>query len=247
MVKYIYCLTSGVALREALPAGLGDVKVQRIESGKINVLVSEIGSERLVGTVRNILDHQKVVQAAMESFHAVIPCRFGTRFHDVGELLTLLEHHAALVEAKLAMLAEKVEVGVHVLVSAISLQTGHTPEEEDRTRGIQYLIEKRQRFETSRALSAQVEHMVHTVNKGMTPWWTAVHAHQRPADQGVLLKLCYLVEQKHLAAFKRAYDQFRQDVSPLKLLYTGPWPPYSFATINFNTGEEEPAAPRCVS
>ena len=237
-MKYVYCLTSAEEREETFPTGLGGGEVQWIGTGAINTLVSELGAEPLLVNPQNVLDHQKVVQAAMTRFQSVIPCRFGTRFYDMEELLSLLEDHAALIEAKLIMLMKKVEVGIQALFSAILTEPVHRSGTEEHTDGTTYLIQKRRQHEIFKTLSKQADQFTHALNTATTPWWANVTTQKRTADQELVLGLYYLVEQAQLASFKQAYTQFRQHIFPIKLLYTGPWPPYTFANIDLHPREK---------
>ena len=48
---------------------------------------------------------------------------------------------------------------------------------------------------------------------------------KRSTDNGLLLSVCYLADQRELSSFKHAYQDFKNRTPNLRMLYTGPWAP----------------------
>jgi hypothetical protein len=242
-VKYIYCLASPVASSAALPRGLGGKQVQPISFRSISALVSDMAAAQLVGNASHALEHQAVVQAAVQLSSAVMPCRFGTLLADEAQLLALLRQHYAACEAELARLRDKLEVGVQAIFSGSQVAPGPALGAMGLTAGTQYLLAKRRQSEASRAWRDNAEDFAQTLNVATTPLWTEVKAQKRPLQQGLLLSLCYLVQRDQVSAFRHIYEQVRLRSPQLKLLYTGPWPPYSFTALDLSPG----GGKRCAS
>ena len=236
-VKYLYCLTSLLASVDALPPGLGGRQVQQVSCHSLSALVSDIDTAHLVGNASNALVHHAVVQAALQRSAAVMPCRFGTLLADEEQLLTLFRTHYAVLAAELARLRDKLEVGVQAIFSGSTAETEPALGAEGLTPGTRYLLVKKRHSEARRAVCDQAERCAQALNAATTPWWAEVQAQQRHLDQGLLLSLCYLVPRHQVAAFRHTYEQFRSRSPQLKLLYTGPWPPYSFTAIDLRPGE----------
>jgi hypothetical protein len=210
--------------------------VQPISFRSISALASDMAAAHLVGNASNALAHQAVVQAAMQRASAVMPCRFGTLLADEAQILALLQQHYAACEAELARLRDKLEVGVQAIFSGSQGDPEPAPEAAGLTAGMQYLLAKRRQSEASRALHDKAEDFAHTLNAATTPLWTEVKTQQRPLQQGLLLSLYYLVQREQVSAFRHMYEQVRGSSAQLKLLYTGPWPPYSFSAIELRPG-----------
>ena len=242
-MKYIYCLASPGVLRAALPRGLGGTQVHLIACRSISALVSDMAAAHLVDNVSNALVHQAVVQAAVQHFPAVMPCRFGTLLADEAQILALIHQHYTACESELARLRNKLEVGVQVIFRGSKVETEPALETAGLTAGTQYLLTKRRQSEASKTLRATAEDFAQACNIATTPLWTEVKAQQRRLEQGLLLSLCYLVPRDQVSAFRHAYEQLSR-VSPQRaLLYTGPWPPYSFTAIDLSPG----GGKRCAS
>ena len=235
-MKYLYCLASPVASIADLPRGLGGKQVQPISYCSISALVSDMAAAHVVGNVSNALEHQAVVQAAVQLAPAVMPCRFGTLLADAAQVLALLQQHYAACEAELTRLRDKLEVGVQAIFSGSTGATEPAPGAASLTEGTAYLLAKRRQSEASRTWRDQAESVAQALNAATTPLWVEVKAQQRRLDHGRLLSLCYLVPRDQVSAFRHTYEQFSRTSPQYKLLYTGPWPPYSFTTINLSPG-----------
>jgi hypothetical protein len=217
--------------------------VYALSHRSIGALVSDMAAASLVVDTANALAHQAVVQAAMQLFPAVIPCRFGMLLADDAQLLGLVHQHYAACEAELARLAGQLEVGVQAIFCDRNAEAALVLESPGLTEGSRYLLAKKRHSDASRTLRATAEDFAQACNAATAPWWTEVQAQQRRLEQGLLLSLCYLVPRSQVAAFRHTYEQFRQHAPQRTLLYTGPWPPYSFTTIDFSPG----GGKRCAS
>ena len=235
-MKYLYCLASPIASSAALPRGLGGREVHPLSCQNISALVSDMAAAHLVGNVSNALEHQAVVQAAVQLSPAVMPCRFGTLLADEAQVLALLQQHYAACEAELTRLRDKLEVGVQAIFSGSTGATEPAPGAASLTEGTAYLLAKRRQSEASRIWRDQAESVAQALNAATAPLWVEVQAQQRRLEHGLLLSLCYLVQRHQVSAFRRTYEQFRSRSPQHQLLYTGPWPPYSFTAIDLSPG-----------
>jgi len=231
-VTYVYCLTDTMASIDTLPPGLGDAEVCQVSFNGISALISEVAPGHLSGDARNALAHQCVIQGAFERSTSVIPCRFGALFADEQQVLALVTTHYTRLEANLTRLRDRVEIGVRVLVDGIEAPVVRTLETERLPDGARYLLGKRQRYDVARALSERAECLVRALNTATAPLWADVNVGTRARESGLLLSLSYLLDRKNLSAFMHAYQQFKDGQPGLKLLRSGPWPPYSFADID---------------
>ena len=210
-------------------------------------------------TVQNVLAHQEVVDAALRLYRSVIPCRFGTLFPDNKNILMFLKEHYTRLDAHLTKLEGKIEVSVQVILNrrgsvpvpaltAAPLATreqgdaetrGQSPQRPSaaspclkRRAGISYLLKKKEKLHASKELDEQAERLSLDLNRAMSPLWSDVKIQKRSTERKLLLSICYLVDQQKLPAFKLAYQKFKRENPTLRLLYTGPWPPYTFADID---------------
>ncbi len=210
--------------------------MQPISYRSISALASDMAAAHLVGNASNALVHQAVVQAAVQLSPAVMPCRFGMLLADEAQTLALVHQHYAACEAELARLRDKLEVGVQAIFRGSNVEAEPALETVGLTEGTKYLLTKRRQSAASRTLCDTAEGFAQACNAATTLLWTEVKVQQRRLDQGLLLSLCYLVPRDQVAAFRHTYEQLRRNPPQLKLLYTGPWPPYSFTAIDLSPG-----------
>jgi gas vesicle protein GvpL/GvpF len=159
--------------------------------------------------------HEEVVEALMED-RDLLPVRFGTRVeNETAAARALGERHRDLARA-LDRVRGAVELSVRVM--------GERPEEvpvlDDATSGADYLRAK------VRSAAAH-EEVVQSVHDPLT-------ADARASTQlastapGELLRAAYLVERGRVSAFVDHVTCIQAVQPELRLLCTGPWPPYSF-------------------
>lgn len=231
-MKYVYCLTDTMASIDTLPPGLGGAAVCQVSFKGISALISEVDPAHLIGDARNALAHQRVIQGMLARSTSVIPCRFGALFADEQRVLALLKTHYTRLEANLTRLRDRVEMGVTVLVDGTEAPVVRTLEAERFPEGARYLLGKRHRYDVARALSMRAECLARALNAATAPLWADVNVGTRARESGLLLSLSYLLDRENLSAFMHAYQQFQDGQPGLKLLCSGPWPPYSFADID---------------
>ena len=85
-----------------------------------------------------------------------------------------------------------------------------------------------------KSLSEQGKKLYQTLNKSTARFWIAAKAEETSSRQKLILRLFYLVEKEKVGFFKSAYERTCQKIPQCKFLYTGPWPPYSFADMTLS-------------
>lgn len=232
-MHYVYCFVKDIKGVSVFPRGLGGRKVRLVSFAGIGAVVSEGSPDGVVGNAENVLVHQEVVGRALELSRSVIPCRFGVWVADEAGVIALLRKNYPRLETYLARLEDKVEVGVKAILNGRQSADGRQRSADGGrlTAGERYLLEKRERYHGAEGLSEQARRLAEEFNKATSPFWAAVRTEKKQGRQEIKLSLCYLIERDQLSSFKDAYERFCQEAPHCKLLYTGPWPPYSFADV----------------
>jgi len=237
-MHYVYCFVKGTKEDSLFPRGLGGKKVRLVSFGGIGAVMSEGSPDDVVGNAENVLVHQKVVDKALEISRSVIPCRFGVWVADEAGIIELLRKNYPRLATCLARLEGKVEVGIKAILSGRqSANGGRRSAVGGRlTAGERYLLEKSEKYHGSEGLSEQARGLSQELHKATSPFWTAAKTEKKQVRQGVELGLFYLIERDKLSSFKDVYERLCKRVETLhcKLLYTGPWPPYSFADVTLS-------------
>jgi hypothetical protein len=250
-MKYVYCLaTYSLCIERSLPPGLNGTAVRQLSFKGIGVLISDLDSDRLGVNISNVLAHQEVVKAALCISRSVIPCRFGTLFPEDDSVLRLLKEHYELVIDQLAKLEGKMEVSIQAIFNREIASAGVEERRKYNKAGAIYLLGRKEQFDVIKALKEEAERFSQKLHQAVSPFWSDVkvqkqlvgdnppnpfaQAFSKLVEKKLLLNVCYLVDQRDIPSFKLAYEGFKGENSSRKLLYTGPWPPYSFANVDFS-------------
>lgn len=232
-VKYVYCLVADVRSSENFPPGVTGAKVYSIRFRGLTALVSDIRPDSLASTTDQVVSHGDVVKRAWGIGGSVIPCRFGTILATPQELRSFLKHHYSGIQECLNKLTGRVEVGVKALFDDRPMvkeprimRPGGLPD------GERYLLEKRGQYKGAEQWRKKAEEFSRALNLTTGSLWVDMKVEKRLTDKGLVLSFCYLLDREKLSSFREAYLKLRKQWAGTKLLYSGPWPPYSFASID---------------
>jgi Gas vesicle synthesis protein GvpL/GvpF len=178
--------------------------------------------------------HDEVVRQVFD-LGPVLPLRFGTIVADEDGAHRLLEHYAAAARRRLAHLDTHREWGVRLAREAPGPDADST--EEDRAEraqmsGTSYLAARREALQRGQRAEQETAALVQRVEDALSEY--AVDRAQRGGPgAGALAEFAYLVPEVRQGAFLDAVEGLRKEVADEHLLLelTGPWPPYSFATL----------------
>jgi hypothetical protein len=229
--------------------GVADEPVRAVTSGKLAWLVStvdlgEFGEEALRANLedlgwleRTARQHDDVVRAAAR-VTTTIPLRLATICADdaaAARRLAELDNQAATV---LDELDGRDEWGVKVFAVDEPQAVAGAPTGSPGASGVAYLQRRREQLDRRSARTALAAQEGDRVYRQLERWAVRAHRH-RPQDQrlsGVtapmLLNAAYLVDRHRADEFRRAVDELAGVRPPDSVVLTGPWPPYSFATMD---------------
>jgi len=228
-MQYVYCFVKGAEDRALFPRGLSRKRVRLVSSAGIGAVVSEGNPATVSKEVENVLTHQEVVNWALDLSRSVIPCRFGVWVADEAGVMTLLGKNTARLETHFARLEGKVEVEIKAILSG--QQCKRKLPAGELTVGERYLLAKKEKYHGVESLSEQGQRLYQVLNTTTSPFWTASKAEETSFRQKLILRLFYLIAREKVGFFQSAYERTCQKVPQCKFLYTGPWPPYSFADM----------------
>jgi phenylpyruvate tautomerase PptA (4-oxalocrotonate tautomerase family) len=178
--------------------------------------------------------HDEVVRKVFD-LGPVLPLRFGTVVADDDGAHRLLEHYAAAARRRLAHLDTHREWGVR-LTREEPGSDADTAEQDRAERaqmsGTSYLAARRDALQRGQRAEQETAALVQRVEDALSEY--AVDLAQRGGPgSGALAEFAYLVPEDRQSAFLDAVEGLRKEVADEHLLLelTGPWPPYSFATL----------------
>lgn len=224
--------------------GLEGRPVELHRSGQVVAAFSRHPSGSLRAAADNVWAHERVIEALMQRV-AVLPSRFGISLSDDGQLESALHHHHDQLAAGLQKVRGCVELGVRVLWrSEGSGDTSPAPRDTSETHGSppaasgrQYMLARLAEEQERRRRQQNAEELAEALHRPL-----AVLARQSMqqvlAAPQLVLAGAYLVERGRVETFRRRVQHLAHDRPNLRVLCTGPWPPYHF-TPAINAKEVE--------
>lgn len=206
--KYVYCIIANTEKPASFGnKGIGNFsEVYTIPYKGISAVVSDTPLTDYQSTEENIKAHNEVATLVMKE-HTVIPMAFGMAFKDKEVLLSVLEKSYDAIKKSLALLDNKVELGIKIVLGKELMEL---------------LGEKKIQF-ASYIFESLKKKAVESVNAKLF-------------SERLLLNASFLVEKNKIKEFSKEVDEVEKMLAP-KIQYTGPWPPYNFAKINIGKGE----------
>jgi Gas vesicle synthesis protein GvpL/GvpF len=204
----LYAITDhpGPALPEGAP-------LKMVRANGLAAVCAPAGSDELSPDA--LWRHEEVVEALMEN-RDLLPVRYGTRVESEGAATRVLAQRHDELSAALDRVRGAVELSLRI---GRGSDLGTAPREP--TTGREYM--------RARACSAFArEAAFRTVHEPLSV--LARESRELPARaDDELLRMAYLVDRRVVASFTSLVERLDDANPALRLLCTGPWPPYSFA------------------
>ena len=247
MSLYVYCLgdeLSGAAFEGT--AGVGGAPVRLLSLGRLSAVVSDAREEPVVVTEENLLAHNRVNAAAL-AVSTPLPFRFGTRAAPERLAEYAAANEAALAEA-LARVRGRVEMSVKLMEKAKGEEkaegTGQKAEGKSESeagggeeasaavgRGTAFLLKKRREVLGEEAARLHAEELAAWLAAGLAGLACESAARVSPSE-AIVVRAAHLVERERIAEYRTRLRELGALRPALRLLTSGPWPPYSFSDLS---------------
>jgi len=230
----LYCIfRTDEAQRPERTVGIAGQPIRVVAQNGLSVALSELASSMPTPAIEDTLAYAKVVEA----FHhqrTVIPLRYGCYVADSSEAADLLETHHREYEKLLAELEGADEMGIRVLLPEAETEADDHPRPglpKSLTlpcdSGAAYLAARRQHYlDLDRAASDQ-RLLVNELCESLSGLFLQCKVEWHDSARNRFLSLHFLVPRALLRAFRDASCRFPSR-RPVKLLLSGPWPPFNF-------------------
>jgi gas vesicle protein GvpL/GvpF len=216
---YLYALTEHPAAVPTTP-GIDETPLAAERLDGIEAVVGVLDTERVEPSESVILAHARVVDEVAALNAAVLPARFGRGYADAEALRRAVGPSTDVLRDALARVRGCLELGLRVLAKPEgSALTG----ESGREYMLGRLEERRRVEQLADELHAPLAALARaeTRSVGTTPQ--------------LVLSASYLVPREDLDAFQAALRELELAHPAVTIACTGPWPPYSFATVEIGT------------
>lgn len=236
MSLYVYCLgdeLGGAAFEEL--KGVGRAHVQLLTLGVLAAVVSEVRDEGVAVNEENLLAHNRVNAAAL-AVSTPLPFRFGTRAAP-ERLAEYVSTNEAALAAALARVRGCVEMSVKVMEKA----EGRRPKAQVESAaggaelgaagaGTAFLLKKRREFLGEEGARRRAEEVAARLASGLGELARETAARLNPSE-AIFVRAAHLVGRARVEEYRARLRALAAEHRDLRLLTSGPWPPYSFSSI----------------
>jgi hypothetical protein len=226
MKLYAYCLVEDPDAFDASTRGISGATVRLLQIDELAVLVTDFNADTVAVTRENALDHAAVVRSVLDRT-TPLPFRFGTLVTE-QQLRSYISARKPALQTRFAHVRGCVEMSVKV-IRELSDEI-KTQSRDEITTGTSFLEEKRREIlgsEQKTAEAREIETWLHEQVDGL------IRDEQvtiRPSEK-LVLAAAHLVERDKIGQYKEKTAAARKNRPELHFLFSGPWPPYSFANI----------------
>jgi Gas vesicle synthesis protein GvpL/GvpF len=227
MKRLVYCIFDGKSGTAAAAPGTFHIGAS---NGLVAVVACESAPDSPPDT-GSLLAFAGVVQA-MHVSHDVIPLRYGCVMASEESVVRLLEENGQAYAALLDGLNGMSEMGVRLLCQSADL----APTVSSLSPGAGYLASLRARHGSIGKRHGSLPVLEHVeaadrITALLAESFTAQRREYAPAaGNSTLVSLYFLVPRAGTCRFMKKAREF--SLSGTKILVSGPWPPYNFATFN---------------
>jgi hypothetical protein len=177
--------------------------------------------------------HESVVESAMAA-GPVVPMRFGSIFSGEPALVAMLTEHRRELERLLELTRGREEWGVKVSADLNALARELVPARAEESSGTNYLRQRQAELRAAEQLAGLARERAAELHIALAA--VSCDALLQPSaspDPSVLMKGAYLIARADRQAFlTRAEELRRGSDETFRLDLTGPWPAYSFTSVD---------------
>lgn len=183
-------------------------------------------------TVEAVLHHETIVEAVRRQGPS-LPVRFGTVFRDATSVEAALSERYETLAADLERLGDKVELSLTALWASRAFGDELTPVLRDDEAslgqgvGARYLFARAAELRRADALKERARAVDRELNRLLGGLALDRRVSLLPTPR-VAVRTAYLLDPAGVGAFEAAFQATHRSRSEVRLLLTGPWPPYSF-------------------
>jgi hypothetical protein len=171
----------------------------------------------------NLRKHDRLMRMLAARHPALLPARFGTRFQDVDELVTVLRSREASLRRLLRHVRNRSQMTIRIAAARRRQASGRTAQGSDSrpqsSTGADYLRRRAVESDPTRELPG------FDAIRGAVRRWVR---DERAEHHGNIISVYHLIPRRSADAYRRALDRAAAGAGA-RLLVTGPMPVYAFA------------------
>ena len=225
---YVYAIIDEPAILTPAILGLDRAALHTLEYRDIGAVLSLSPMSKVPPTEANLWQHETVVEALMTD-HAVLPMRFGTMLADEAAVLAALSSRYDEFTAGLNCVRGHVELALRVLWDDVPPTSDQRPTPVGAS-GRDYMLaqlEEQREFDKRSDGAKALAEDIHASLARLA----AESIRRTLVTPRLLLTAAYLVKREQVEACRQEAEMLSLANPGVRLLCTGPWPPYNFAMV----------------
>jgi hypothetical protein len=251
--RYVYCITEGDEESSLGSTGIDGSEVYAIPAAGLCAVVHNCPAEPYASddekiVERWVISHQDVVEKAMKRYGTVLPMRFDTIIPDTDgvsaeqNIRKWLNDEGIGFKKRLDDLRGKEEYGVQIFWepgTVASILSKTRPEivqldEEIRAKpkGLAYMYRQRLERLLKEEVEKEAEHSFRDFYHRIRGCAATIKVERtkKEQDKQMLMNLSCLIPRGGIGALANELEKI-DSMDGFSVRFTGPWPPYSFATV----------------
>lgn len=240
--KYVYCVLDSRLQEIDENTGLNGCKLYCVSYEGISAIISDV--QKVDYNANNLLLHESVNEGMMRH-STVLPMRFGTVMSSDAKVKEMLERYFDDFNENFLRLAGQVEMGVKVIWPVDEIKkdicSGVASGEHELSRipaGIAYLKRRMKEIFIEEALKEKADKMAWEVDEILRPYFVD-HRVRTMVTEKMAINSSYMVFKNQAEMFRRKASEIKLLFPDIKILVSGPWPPYNFIRLRKNEAEKE--------
>ncbi len=226
MKLYTYCLVEDLDAFDATTRGISGGAVRSLQIDELAVLVTDFNADTVAVTRENALDHAAVVRSVLDRT-TPLPFRFGTLVTE-QQLRSYISARKPALQTRFAHVRGCVEMSVKIIREVSD--EDKTEVRDEITSGTSFLEEKRRELLGTKQKTIEASKIETWLREQVDGLVRDEQVTMRPSEK-LVLAAAHLVERDKIPQYREKMTVARKNRRELHFLFSGPWPPYSFANI----------------
>ena len=215
---YLYCVTDPLSDAPA-GTGLDGSPLRVVAGGELTAVVSDRGDAPLHATEESLWAHERVVEDLM-SERAVLPMRFGSVLGDDDAVGQMLVGRVEELSAALRRVSGAVELGVRAAWDPEAIANDRDLVAGARGQGTAYLLGRSESRRRAHELAERLDRSLAGLSR--------TRVQRLLTSPSLPVSAAYLVDRTGVDAYRGRIATLDAHVDHAEIVWTGPWPPYSF-------------------
>jgi hypothetical protein len=220
--------------------GISGADLSVIIFDQITAVVSDIKNTNIITDKSNAVEYAKVIETLSQQF-TLLPVRYGSIMESAELIYNMLERNYLEFQQNLQKVENKVEFGLKVFCDSEKLKKELKAKTEvelitEPAQGNKnsiyrnYLNEKLKVHQFEELLLGHVDTIIQDITTHLTQL-NPIHKFKKMESESNIIDAVFLIKKSKQEDLITTVKDLQNKHTGLRLMLTGPWPPYNFVNI----------------